>query len=524
MRLSAFFQSLSILVCVLMCGSADAQSTWTTQGNSGCSDNFGSFDAFIPGMRGKGTCNRGGFVPNTTVIVVTNTNSSGSGSLASAMDASCPKVILFGVSGKISMPSATQSNTNDCSNWSVVGTSSPGNVVLSGSTGDPQLLGQGSNYTIDGLVVAPGDTLITAGATDNRDAFDFDYDSTSDNILLFNNAFLWGTDETLSCYTTVVQSNITYWQNIFGAGLIPGHNFNLLFGSNCHDQDLIRNLFIHSEGRNPEGRGDDLLIANNIIHNSGFHTMYFTPCLTSGPGTSLTSNETNIIGNIDVRGPDSTSHQMIIWSSVSCASQSAYTSNNVVEQGSTGAITNCGTSGCRSGSPNWSNSILSNAYPTGYVPETIQTDGPGVQSMGEQLLAYVGPRPTDRLAYITTLVGEAQNGLDQSGSMGSQPTSSASEGGVSVITPASSSYDPTDGNDNPCGEDMPTGAAANAIQSSGLTRLHEWVIGCFYDHVMPAGYRDDGLQNYPAPGGGNPPPPPPPDEPTPNPPNPLIAT
>ena len=45
------------------------------------------------------------------------------------------------------------------------------------------------------------------------------------------------------------------------------------------------------------------------------------------------------------------------------------------------------------------------------------------------------------------------------------------------------------GRENYCGG-MPVGAAADAIQSSGLTALHEWVITCFYDSVMPQGYRE----------------------------------
>ena len=124
---------VGVFLSVLSANSADAQTTgWSTQGASGCSDQYGSFDAFIPGMRGHGSCNRGGFVPDTTVIVVTNRNSSGAGSLAAAASASCPKVILFGVAGLIHQNGDTIF-MNRCSNWSMVGASAPGNVSVTGA-------------------------------------------------------------------------------------------------------------------------------------------------------------------------------------------------------------------------------------------------------------------------------------------------------------------------------------------------------------------------------------------------------
>jgi hypothetical protein len=77
--------------------------SWTKQMASGCSDTHGSFDAFIPGMRGFGSCTRGGFVPGTTVHVVRNTNPTGNDSLAAAVNAACPKVILFGAATGLSI-------------------------------------------------------------------------------------------------------------------------------------------------------------------------------------------------------------------------------------------------------------------------------------------------------------------------------------------------------------------------------------------------------------------------------------
>jgi hypothetical protein len=111
------------------------------------------------------------------------------------------------------------------------------------------------------------------------------------------------------------------------------------------------------------------------------------------------------------------------------------------------------------------------------------------------------------LPYAAALLGEVENAIDQSGSVGGFASGTASEGGVAAITDTATPYDPRSGAENPCGENMPTGTGANAMQSSGLTRLHEWAIGCFYDAIMPGGYREDALANYPAPDGPIPEPP-----------------
>jgi hypothetical protein len=192
-------------------------------------------------------------------------------------------------------------------------------------------------------------------------------------------------------------------------------------------------------------------------------------------------------------------------------------------------IANCANNNCTSGfsGDDLKASIISAVYPTGYVPETLIHTQAGLLDFATKITTYAGARPLNRLPYIQSNIDEAINMVDGSGLEGNHSVDTASEGGIAMITPSSStSYDPTDASDNPCGEDMPSGTAADAIQSSGLTRLHEWVIGCFYDNIMPAAYREDSLQNYGAPGGGGvgAPPPPPPPATLPNPPEELGAT
>jgi hypothetical protein len=309
-------------------------------------------------------------------------------------------------------------------------------------------------------------------------------------------------------------------------GLVGNHNLNHLISTNCTKQSVIRQVNVHSDGRNPMVRGDDFMMANNYVFNPGFQSVLLTWC---SQGDASGSRETNIMSNIMVRGPNSSGHAFIQQQDIGCITSSTiYNNGNAVMHGVTRAITNCANNGCFSGTAptSWGSSPIPNAMPAGYVRETMNgpTSEAEILALGQQIVAFAGPRPNERMAYLQTLMTEATNGLDGSGSLGgfacavsetaATCSGSANEGGIAMITPATVTYNPTSAADNPCGENMPTGATANAITTSGRTRLHEWVIGCFYDDVMPGGYREDALQYYPAPDG------PPPVEPAarPNPP------
>ena len=170
--------------------------SWSLQGSSGCSDGLGAFDAFIPGMRGHGSCNRGGFVTDTTVHVVDNI-----AELQTAAGAACPKVILFGTGGLYDS-GGSSITMKRCDNWSIVGASAPGGVTITGSV-NASIEVRGSEWTIDHLTIAPGDEQITAGNIGNRRAIQYSFgtDVPDEKGILLNNDLIWGADETVTCYT-----------------------------------------------------------------------------------------------------------------------------------------------------------------------------------------------------------------------------------------------------------------------------------------------------------------------------------
>jgi len=518
-----------IFLAVMFVNVANAQSTgWTTQNPSNCSDQYGSFDAFIPGMRGHGACTRGGFVPGTNVISVTNLNASGPGSFRAAMESGCPKVIIFDVAGHVDMNTGELVHAGTlagCDNASVVGASAPGQFAITGGSSSAAVAFGGGDVTMDHLVVtSSGRSNPTSSGS--RDALSMGWlQGGKSNKLFINMAIIWGYDEVFQCYDktdgTENSNGTTLWQSIIGLGglIDPGgedHRFAHMNNFSCLQSTNIRNVYIHSDGRTPFTRGDGLLHANNVSFNSGFQNLLSQPC--GSGGVTWPHYRINVVNNFTLRGPDttmSTGGSVAELQSATCKTGTVaiYENGNAVQTAVGQAIANCTNYGCTTGENAAGNTMVGspNSYTVaeGYVPETFNPSSDAeLTAFTNNILAHVGPRPTDRLSYIQSRVIDAvEAGLAGNGNMGGYvggPTgpmenTMAGEGGLAVLNTNTGSWDAS----AQCGG-MPTGSAADAIQSSGLTGLHEWVIGCFYDNVMPAGYREGGIADYPAPGAVDP--------------------
>jgi len=465
---------------------------WAAQDPSFCSDDLGSFDAFIPGLRGWGSCIRGGFVPGTTVIRVSNRNATGAGSLNEAFGAACPKVILFDVGGLIERNG--QFTAAVCNQWSVVGASAPSEVTL--ASGPTNLTGlietNGNNWTIDHLTVASGST--PTGQADSINIGDGRGSSSGEgHAILLNNTFIWGRDEIVQCFisATDAQTEILLWQNIMGVTLDTPNTGAMTTSASCRQLNQIRNIYVHSHERIPFILSEPYFHANNIVANAKFRGPQLSPCLSSPINNPWRGNW---MYNFNAKSDNSSANQRYLENPGGgvCTTMQIYETGNQVRENN-GTLYDCSSHACSgnrdSFNPSvWQTSIISAAYPTGYVPEVITRNQAALEAFAIQIAAHAGSRPTNRLSYTQTrMVDEVLDIVDGSdtSSTFSSTSTLAAEGGINAITPSNTSWDPT----AQCGG-MPTGAAADAIQSSGLTALHEFVITCFYDNVMPAGYRE----------------------------------
>ena len=164
----------------------------------------------IPGASGYGTdtpAGRGG-----AVIKVTNTNSSGTGSLKACIDATGPRTCVFEVSGVIR-------NTIDLvirnDYLTIAGQTAPSpGIMLRGAA----LTIHASDILIQHIRIRTGDDTVGPDPS-NRDSLKIEGSSTHPvkNIVIDHCSFSWAVDELASTWGP--NDNITFSNNIFAEPL-----------------------------------------------------------------------------------------------------------------------------------------------------------------------------------------------------------------------------------------------------------------------------------------------------------------
>ncbi len=240
----------------------------------------------FPGAEGFGAGARGG--RGGKVLLVTNLNDSGPGSLRAACETKGPRIIVFRVAGIIDLKTPIRISEPFLT---IAGHSAPGDGVC--------LRGQGISINADNVIVRflrsrPGD--VAGGAPDGLSV-----GGTAKHVILDHCSVSWGSDENLSASGAI--SDITVQWCLIAEGL----NRNLYskgahgYGSLCRAQGgvtLHHNLWAHNSGRNPR-IGDNYGrppfptydIRNNVMYN--FEALSIV-------GDTL---EANYVGNYILPGP-----------------------------------------------------------------------------------------------------------------------------------------------------------------------------------------------------------------------------
>ena len=219
-----------------------------------------SIPAF-PGAEGYGAITRGG--RGGKVIAVTNLNDSGPGSLRAACEAEGPRIVVFKVSGTITLESTLRISKPYIT---IAGQTAPGDGIC---IKEYPLLINASEVIIRYIRARLGDE------TDNdSDAIEGRYQK---NIILDHVSASWSVDETVSIYHC---ENVTIqWclisESMYFAGHAKGtHGFGGIWGSNR--STYHHNLLAHHSSRNPRfasgcGYND---FRNNVIYNWGYNSAY----------------------------------------------------------------------------------------------------------------------------------------------------------------------------------------------------------------------------------------------------------
>ncbi len=221
----------------------------------------------FPGAEGAGAFTPGG--RGGKVFVVTNLSDGGPGSLREAVEASGPRIVVFGVSGALTLTNRLQINNPYIT---IAGQTAPGDGVC--------IRGETTEINTHDVVIRY--VRFRRGNLTRRDDALGGYPLR--NIIIDHCSFSWGLDENVSLYRWIERTpdgqmkkrpveNITIqWCIVSEALDLNNHAFGGTWGG--RNASFHHNLFACNTGRNPSiGYGDHVDFRNNVIFNWRHRTM-----------------------------------------------------------------------------------------------------------------------------------------------------------------------------------------------------------------------------------------------------------
>lgn len=333
-----------------------------------------------------------------TIWKVTNLNDSGPGSLRAAIDAAGPRIVVFEVSGTITLESELKIRNPYLT---VAGQTAP-------SPGITLKAGEFNINTHDVLVqhirIRVGDQVPEGTDPSGLDGLSADgvmpYGETGSwNVVMDHVSVSWAIDENASSWGDYVH-DITFSNCIISEGLYNSlhpkgpHSMGMLITPNAQNVAVINNLFVHNADRNPLiSNGASVVIANNVFYNwmGGKATNIGNVSDTITPRyPTLVS----VINNAYIGGPNTTSSTYAISTTDALvAGSQVYFSGNSLEKVF---------------------AVFRNLAPFNPVVNTppVSIDGftpADASTLENSVLARAGARPLDRDAVDVRIANDVQD-------------------------------------------------------------------------------------------------------------------
>lgn len=264
----------------------------------------------FPGAEGFGSSTIGG--RGGQVLMVTNLNDSGSGSLRAALEASGPRIVVFRTGGTISLASPIYINNPYIT---IAGQTAPGDGI---TIRDARITVNTHDVIIRNLRFRPGPAAI--------DGLEVAGKSTVNNVVVDHCSMSWAIDENLSTWYN--PKNVTFQWNIISEGLngSGGGGLGMLIGGyNDGDETLAannisvhHNLFAHNRDRSARIKQNTKVeFINNLVYGWEWYA-------------TRTSSAANIIGNYYKTSPAWTGGKPVaIAPYVTLQDKTVYVKNNL---------------------------------------------------------------------------------------------------------------------------------------------------------------------------------------------------
>lgn len=253
----------------------------------------------FPGAEGFGTQTPGG--RGGRVIVVTNLNDSGPGSLREACMAKGPRIVVFGVGGTIRLNKVLRVTEPFIT---IAGQSAPGSGICLRDAG----------LSVETHDVVIRFIRVRIGASLNEEPGDQNpFEASGENcynMVIDHCSFSWSVDENVGIVSGAHDSTFCY--NIVSEALAQpftptqigkdrSHSMALIMGNNPNHLSVYRNLIAHNNSRNPRIQGGTHDFINNVVYDWGFLTATFSR-----------NPQVNFIGNYYKSGPGSRPMEVIV--------------------------------------------------------------------------------------------------------------------------------------------------------------------------------------------------------------------
>lgn len=233
----------------------------------------------FPGAEGFGKYTTGG--RGGSVLVVTNLDDDGPGSLREAITKNYPRIIVFAVSGTIHL----KSKLNIKGDVTIAGQTAPGDGIC---IADHPVQLSGNNIIIRYLRFRMGDRYQRSEMGVNGSGGDDAFGGTGrKNIIIDHCSMSWSTDEVFSVYagdSTTLQWNFISEPLNYSYHFETGdkdfehHGYGGIWGG--RHLSAHHNLFAHCNNRNPRFDGirnapeENVDYRNNVIYNWGSNNIY----------------------------------------------------------------------------------------------------------------------------------------------------------------------------------------------------------------------------------------------------------